>query len=239
MEKLWYERWFREDYKSLYPHRDEAEALVQADALIRAVTARPSWRILDVGCGSGRHVQGFRKRGFSRAFGIDLSRVLLRDAGAAAADMRRLPFPDGAFDLLGCFFTSFGYLVTFEEDITVLREFVRVAKAGEFLFLDLHNPEHVARHLVPKDQGIYGGRAVEQERFLEEDCVVKRIRIRGAAGEKEEVHEERVRLFSLTRLEPVISGLGLSVAGIFGDERGGTFSPEFSPRMGLLLRRAP
>ena len=68
--------------------------------------------------------------------------------------------------------------------------------------------------------------------------MVKRIRIRDPDG-GEEIHEERVRLFSLADLEPVLPEMRLSVYRIFGDERGRDFSPASSPRMGLLLRRLP
>jgi SAM-dependent methyltransferase len=240
MGKEWFERWFGEEYKALYPHRDEAQAQVQVEVLIRACAAQPSWKILDVGCGAGRHLRGFHAGGFRQACGIDLSMVLLRDAAGlpvTRADMRRLPFADGTFELLGCFFTSFGYFATREEDLSVLGEFCRVVKRGAFVFLDLHNPERVLRDLVPRDTHAMEGGVVEVERFRQGDQVVKRILIRDAGG-GEEAHEERVRLFPLADLTAVLEDLGLSLLRVLGDESGAEFSPETSPRMGLLLRRS-
>jgi hypothetical protein len=77
---------------------------------------------------------------------------------------------------------------------------------------------------------------VEQTRRLEGNLVVKSIRIVDGAGH-EEWHEERVRLFALADLEPALRELGLALARIFGDEKGGDYAPDKSPRMGLLLRR--
>jgi SAM-dependent methyltransferase len=167
--------------------------------------------------------------------------VLLRDARAAGsnvarADMRRLPFRPGAFDLVGCFFTSFGYFATFEEDVAALAGFARSVRPGGFLFIDLPNAAQVARALVPEDTADWNGRRVDVRRALEGDSVVKRIRIHAGAGAEELRREERVRLFTLDRLEPALRGLGLETARVYGDESGAEYDPELSPRMSLLLR---
>lgn len=239
MQENWYALWFGEDYKALYPHRDDRQAEIQVDALISATSAQTKWRILDVGCGSGRHLRAFRARKFDSVHGVDLSQVLLKDRlpdelAVAQADMRRLPFADEAFDMLACFFTTFGYFATWEEDVAALGEFCRVVKPDGFLFLDLHNPDHVTRNLVPKERGHAGEFEFDMERSIANGQVLKRIRLWGAGGERH--YEERVRLFSLALLEPVLKHSGLSLLRVFGDERGSAFTPD-SPRMGLLLGR--
>ena len=56
----WFEEWFGEEYLQLYPHRDDAEA-ERAVALIADATGlTEGWRVLDVGCGAGRHARAFR-----------------------------------------------------------------------------------------------------------------------------------------------------------------------------------
>jgi SAM-dependent methyltransferase len=241
MEKEWFERWFGEEYKALYPHRSEIQADAQVQALVGASSAPFSWKILDVGCGSGRHLRSFRARNFHHSFGIDLSPVLLLDArktglAVARADMRELPFADATFDLLSSFFTSFGYFATRDEDTLALREFCRVTRRGGRLFLDLHNSELLLRNLVSQETRSIEGGTVDVERFKQGDQIVKRLHIRKAeCGEK--TYEERIRLYSLSTLQPALQESGLSVVRIFGDENGAEFSPETSPRMGLLLRR--
>ena len=253
-KKEWFERWFGEEYKALYPHRNEAEAATQVGAVLSAVARAAgilsAWRVLDVGCGSGRHLRAFRDAGpsGSAAFGVDLSPVLIRDARAtglnvARADMRHLPFRDGTFDLVTCFFTSFGYFATVEEDVAVLAEFRRLARPAGFLFLDLPNPAYLTNNLVANEVVELAGRHVEVERRLEHDSVVKRLRILcGSKNEKpseqkqDEYFEERVRLFPPERMNPLLLSLGLETVNIFGDEHGSAFDPEDSPRMSLLLR---
>jgi SAM-dependent methyltransferase len=240
----WFERWFGEDYKALYPHRDEAQAAAQVAALLDAISlesrAGEPARILDIACGGGRHLRAFGARGLNPV-GVDLSLVLLRDASAsgldvARADMRRLPFRDGAFDLAGCFFTSFGYFEAFEQDVAALTEFRRVVRSGGFLFLDLPNAAYVANTLVPQEDVVVNGHQVAVRRSLEDDFVVKRIRIAPHGDEPPAEHMERVRLFTLARLQPVFDALALRLERVFGDENGADYDPERSPRMSLLLR---
>jgi len=255
----WFARWFGEDYKRLYPHRDAAQAAGQVAAVLELPGVREgvvrngsALRVLDVGCGTGRHLAALRASPVPLfSVGIDLSAVLLRDArGAhadrpgvvARADMRRLPFPDGRFDLVASFFTSFGYFDSPEEDAETLAEFCRVTHPEGLLFLDLPNRAHVAGGLVPEESFERDGRRVHITRALEGDCVVKRIMLHGMSGHAEapetESHFERVRLYTLEGLQPVLERLGLVTEAVLGDERGGPYDPVASPRMSLLLRRS-
>ncbi len=244
----WFQRWFGDEYKRLYPHRDGRQAASQTEALLASVqrfrpvaSSHPPLSVLDVGCGAGRHLASLRAHAGVRAVGVDLSRVLLGDArglglAVARADMRRLPFADERFDLVASFFTSFGYFATAAEDAATLREFTRVTRPGGFLFLDLPNKAVVVRGLVPADAATLPGRRVEMTRTVEGDVVVKRIVIVFDDGETE-YHEERVRLYDLPTLEPLFARLGVEVAGVTGDEHGAPFDAVSSPRMSLLLRR--
>jgi SAM-dependent methyltransferase len=221
----------------------------------------PECRILDVGCGTGRHLELVGRRGHGGLAGMDLSLPLLRDARARSlpvvrADMRRLPFRRGGFDLVTSFFTSFGYFATFEEDVDALGQFVSALRPGGYLFLDLPNPDSLLRNLVPRDVRMVDGAMVEQRRRLEEEVrggpgdreagaggplppgrvVIKDIEIRRPAGEVERF-EERVRLYSLAEMAAHGARLGLAHLATFGDEAGGAFDPARSPRMALLFRQ--
>jgi SAM-dependent methyltransferase len=224
---------------------------------LRALPVTPEWRILDIGCGQGRHLDILRRSGYPRCAGFDLSLPLLRDARAAGlpvarGDMRSLPFRADGFDLVTSFFTSFGYFATFDEDVDTLAQFVSVLKPGGFLFLDLINKGHLIKHLVSKDRKIIAGAEVFQSRRLIDaggaDCadgstgpgavVVKEIEIRRPDGRVERF-EERVRLYELETMLALASRFSLEHVATFGDETGGTWRPESSPRMALLLRRTP
>ncbi|MFC6768091.1 class I SAM-dependent methyltransferase, partial [Natrinema soli] len=82
------------------------------------VTLTPGMRVLDVGCGEGRHVHAAALENVAEVVGLDLERESLaaaRDdyeeyiAGETdvpvtflSGDALRLPFEDGAFDIVCC-----------------------------------------------------------------------------------------------------------------------------------------
>jgi SAM-dependent methyltransferase len=246
MPDSWFRLWFNDAYKRLYPHRDAREAEAQARFVLRMLPVTPEWRILDVGCGSGRHLAFLRKQGYLRCLGLDLSLSLLRDARAegqavARGDMRHLPYRRAGFDLVTSFFTSFGYFATFEEDVEALAEMVSVLKPGGFLFLDLINKGHLVRHLVGRDSRSVDGALVEQRRRLEGPLegpgtvVVKEIDISRPDGSKES-YQERVRLYPLQDMLALASRFGLKHIGTFGDEKGCAYRSEDSPRMAILFQ---
>jgi 3-isopropylmalate dehydratase small subunit len=131
----WFEEWFGEEYLELYPHRDEAEADRAVALVARSTGLRAGWRVLDVGCGAGRHARAFRAAG-ARCVGVDLSQTLLRiarrmtDAPLVRADMRLLPIRPGSMDLTVSLFTSFGYFDDDEEHTRALREMAGTLRPG-------------------------------------------------------------------------------------------------------------
>ena len=247
MDEAWFHRWFNDTYKRLYPHRDEREAAAQARFVTRALPVTPAWRILDVGCGAGRHLAWFRRQGFPHCIGLDLSLPLLRDARAAGqavarADMRHIPFRAGGFDLVTSFFTSFGYFATFAEDVEALAQMVSLLKPGGHLFLDLINKPHLLLNLVPEDRRNVEGSEVTQRRRIEGPSegpgtvVVKEIEIRRPDG-TEERYQERVRLYGPEEMPALAGRFGLGLHATYGDETGGAYRGDASPRMALLYRK--
>jgi ubiquinone/menaquinone biosynthesis C-methylase UbiE len=117
-------------------------------ALLRAVRPHlpPGGRLLDVGCGSGDVPAFVRDRvpGPPLAVGVDVKVLHLRDVPAAVrpvvADIRRLPFADGSFDVV----TASLFLHHFDapELPALLRALSRLARRA-LVVNDLH------RALVP------------------------------------------------------------------------------------------
>ena len=88
---------FDDDYfRVLEPFHPEAEARAEVAAIREQVGLAQSDRVLDLGCGWGRHLALLREAGHD-VIGLDLSLPLLRrsrEQAVVAGDMRRLPFPE-------------------------------------------------------------------------------------------------------------------------------------------------
>lgn len=224
----WFRDWFGEEYLELYPHRDEAEAARAVRLYLEA--APPAGLVLDLACGGGRHLRELADARVE-AIGLDLSRVLLAEARRAVrgvplvqADMRRLPFRDGAFGGVTSFFTSFGYFPSAAEDRSVIGGVRRVLRRGGTFMLDFFNADRVRETLVPRDERRIGERRVIQTREIVDDTVIKRIRVCDeATGGGERRFEERVRLYGATELGEMLEAEGLRVDGRYGDYAGGPF----------------
>lgn len=244
-DDAWFRRWFGPEYLELYPHRDREEAERGVELFLRESGAGAGDRVLDLGCGSGRHLAAFREHGLE-AVGLDLSRPLLARArswtrGApplVRADMRRVPLASGAFDALTSFFTSFGYFASRSEDRRVLSEVRRLLRPGGSFLLDFLNAEQVRSELVPEDERRVDGRTVRQSREIRDGHVVKRIEIGpGEGGEPPKIYHERVRLYEPEELAELLEGADLPVEDRFGDYAGSRHGPD-SPRFIAIGRAA-
>jgi SAM-dependent methyltransferase len=242
----WYRDWFLDaNYSVVYEHRDDREAEQVIDLIELTIGLDRKRRVLDVGCGSGRHSILFASRGYSDVTGIDLSRALLDEARNSSEklgltiqflerDMRDLP--KEKFDLAVNLFTSFGYFDKDEENASVIQSVAEVLNRGGYFVIDFLNSQFVRKHLVAHDERLLpGGMRLEQSRWIEDGRVEKRLLIRNG----EEAHEyiESVRLFELKDFERMFQDAGLQIHHQFGDYTGEPFDADRSKRLILFAKK--
>ena len=110
---------------------------------------RPGW-LLDLGCGTGRLLVPFARRGYP-VLGVDLSEAMLaaaRDKADAAgvrvhllhANLAELDgLRDGAFDYAACLFSTLGMVMGAANRRRVVAHAFRVLKPGGRFVLHVHN----------------------------------------------------------------------------------------------------
>jgi SAM-dependent methyltransferase len=205
---------------------------------------KPAGYVLDVACGSGRHMISLSKAGYCMV-GLDVSARLLRIAkqrGAAQlvmGDMRFLPFKTEAFEAAISMDTSFGYLPTEQEDAKSLAEVRRALGVGGEFILDVFNREYLV--------GKYAGKASEpklyeypsftlqQQRKVNDDGEQLRDlwTIQDKATGQVRVFGHSVRLYPRMHLETLLKETGLAVQSVYGDYEEQPYSPG-APRLILL-----
>ena len=126
----------RRGYLELYPHRDLAARAPRWPASCSAASAPAAGRVLDLGCGFGRHLQALRERGLdalrarplARAARLCRGRELLPGASCAATSAR-CPSAAARFGAVLMLFSSFGYFED-DENARALAELARVLAPG-------------------------------------------------------------------------------------------------------------
>ena len=145
MKKQWYESLF-ENYGKKYDSENFTHGTVgECDFIEKEINFDKSLKILDVGCGTGRHAIELTKRGY-QVTGIDLSESQLKRAKEKAKaenlsidfqcqDARNLPF-NGEFDVAIMICEGgFSLMETDEMDFEILKNVTKSLKpAAKFIF---------------------------------------------------------------------------------------------------------
>ncbi len=222
-----------------------AAAASEVDAVVALGRPPAGGRVLDLGCGPGRHAIELARRGFT-VTGVDRTRSLLGHARASAAaagvevelvqgDIRELVRP-GAFDLAVSLFTSFGYFADPEDDRRVLANVALSLRPGAALVIDVMGKEVAARVFQRRDwQELEDGSFWLQERHVDRGWSWMRNRwlmLRG--GVREEFWVEH-RIYSAAELAALLLGAGFASAEPFGSLSGTPYD-ERAERLVVVAR---
>lgn len=225
----WYRSWFDSDaYHVLYGHRSEEEAQRLVSAIMDSCKIGVPTRVLDAGCGAGRHARAMGERGCAvDAFDLSASSLerarQLSSNNSQAVNYHQLDLREIAtrkdwsrqFDLVTNFFTSMGYFSEDGDFDKVIDGFRYALRPNGFLLIDYLNVEHVAANLVPQECIVREGVKFEIHRRIENGWIEKSI---AYDWEGESFHHvERVQALSRSVFQHLLVGHGFNLLETWGD----------------------
>jgi SAM-dependent methyltransferase len=186
----------------------------EIDHLIPQLRLESGMRILDVGCGPGRHAHELARRGM-RVHGIDISQTFVdiaqRNAPECATferlDARRLNFVN-EFDAVICLCQgAFGLMTANGDDLTVLQGMTGALRTNGFLALSAFNAYFAVKYH-------------EQAQFNADSGVShERTEVKNESGQGTEV-DLWTGCYTPRELRLMAAQVGLDVAGISSVEPG-------------------
>jgi SAM-dependent methyltransferase len=198
-------------------------------------------RVLDVGCGEGRHLELLQPDG-ARLYGVDLDRVSLasarRFAQVVGGDLRALPLASASLDAAFCWYST---LFVFDEEGNrqALCEIARVLRAGgRFLFQTVNALALAAQPTARFERRLPDGSIVREEsRFDPETGVDEGTRTLEQPDKESLRARYRLRYYRSAELARLFDSCGLRIEETYGGVGGEAFAPEGLDLIALAARR--
>lgn len=238
----WYDRFFSHEYLAFDDHPHTA---LEVDFLHNVLSLPPNARLLDLGCGYGRHAIPLAQKNLT-VVGLDRSPVLIAKAQSLAqqqheapvflrADVRAIPFFE-TFDAVISMFSSLGYFEDENENFLVLQNIADTLSPGGKLLIETANRDFIIRHNLPVQ--VYhpeGVLLIEEREF---DALTSRSLVDVTIvqnGEETHLHHS-IRLYTPTELDMLLASVGLATIAVWGDFHGDDLTID-SPHLILLAEK--
>lgn len=237
----WFETWFDSKYYHiLYKHRDEQEAIKFLDNITQYLNITKG-KILDVGCGKGRHAKYFNELGFN-VVGIDLSLNSIAKAKLNETqnlkfykfDMRNV-FKENSFNVVTNLFTSFGYFDNSLDEQKTINAMVKNLKKDGILIIDFMNVKKIINNLVSKESKKINSVEFDITRELKDNYILKNITINDQDISLK--FQEKVHALTLIDFSKMLQKASMSIVDIFGNYNLDNFNASQSERLILIARK--
>src|SRR5215831_7188577 len=243
--------WAREYFERGYAQRWGLPRItdhirIEVAGLWKFLNLTPSARLVDVGCGHGRHALGLAQRG-ATVVGVDFAIALLTEARHLGAklgvqacwvrgDMRILPFRREHFDA-AILLDAFGFFETEEDNDAVLANIARTLVPRGRLCLKVVNGCPILADFRESDTEERDGTVVAISRTLtlEPPRITEKLIVSGSRGNGQ--YERRQRLYRSEEIYRMVESAGFSIVGVFSGADGAPFKPTSSATMWLIVER--
>lgn len=244
----------KEWYTSLFDKLNEYWAEIvnardtekEAEFLKNVIKTKGS--LLDLCCGTGRHLILLCKKGWN-VIGLDISTNLLKIAKKGMADkhvrfplvrgeMRHLPFKSESFLTVINMFTSFGYLPSEKEDMKSLKEVTRTLQQNGSFLIDIANRKHLLQIFQKRDWAEFPTFYLLEKRTLDAEgsrLYSQWILVDKNSG-KTRIFDHNLRLYSRPKLETMLEKAGLTIDKVYGSYERQKFLQD-SSRLIMLAKK--
>ncbi|RLG72701.1 MAG: hypothetical protein DRO23_10050 [Thermoprotei archaeon] len=239
MEKEWFKEFFDKIYYETYrPLESEERNKAEAEFIVKVLDLPKGSKVLDLGCGYGRHAVYLAKWGY-KVTCYDLSKYLLKKARERAkefkvkmefvrGDMRKLNYSN-TFNGVYMAFTTFGYFSD-KENFKLLKKISKALKEKGKLLIDTWNKFRTISHFYSQ-----GGTEVyrwwksgdyiilDKTRFDMEKEAIINIRIFIKDGKIICERKFEVIAYSFKELKNMLNRAGLVIVKAYGNYQGEAF----------------
>jgi len=209
------------NHPQLTPERTANEI----DFVLSETSIPPGGRILDVGCGPGRHSIELAQRGYT-VVGIDPSATMIAAAKERASEAGVSPdfqqvagedfITDETFDAAICLFTTLGQVEDQKDSHNIIPRAATALRPGGVFIVEVPQLDWVASNLKPSDRFGEGDRYTDIARqFDADETSVTEIFTLVSPGETQ--HYVLIyRLFSLDELSALLEKDGYKIVATYG-----------------------
>ncbi len=241
----WTKKYFDEFYLKYFLLNQSEETTEKQARLIERFAEKGS-KILDAGCGIGRHSVKLGEKGYS-VVGIDFSplyveyakkeaqRKKLNNVSFRVEDVRKISYVN-EFDLIINMWSSFGYFDD-ETNLEVLKRFYRALKNKGKIIIDIENRDYILKYFIRETFREKGDLFIlERRRFHPLTSIVTTHRyIIGKSVRKD--YLRNIRIYSATEMINLFKLANLKTIEILGDYNGEKFG-ENSKRI-IIIGQKP
>lgn len=220
-----------------HPSLTRERTLAEIGFFISATGISPGDRILDIGCGFGRHSLELARLGFE-AVGIDPSSAMIAEARQRAAGIAAPPKfvcasgetyrTEKPFDAIMCLFTTLGQVQKQADNRRLVDRAYDLLEPGCSFVVEVPQREATLANLKAHERLGTGGKYTLVERSYDRTSGFMNERFVVISGEESHTFRLRYYLFDARELDALLTGAGFAVRAIYGNYDRSPLRPDSS-----------
>lgn len=239
----WFKTWFDSKYYHyLYNNRNNKEAKNFIYLLIKFLNLKSGLKVLDLGCGIGRHSKELNKLGFN-VVGIDLSKKNIEfikkfennSLKFMLGDMR-ISYYKNEFDVIFNLFTSFGYFDSNKENFVVFDKIKEQLNINGLFIFDYLNSNYLINHLIKYEEKLIRGIKFKIYKYINSNNTIVKI-IKFNHKEEKKVFYEKVKLLFFSNIKYELEKRKFIIQNVFGSYKLDDYDINMSKRLIIIAKK--